>query len=260
MNKIYAILAIACIPFAASAQCSMQVSTTDVSCYYGCDGQATAQMTGTPPFSYMWMPVFQSTPTITNLCAGMYQVDGTDALGCTATATINITQPNMPLNAVFLSHAAACQSCCNGDITLTVVGGTPPYSYAWTPNVGSGPFVNNLCPGTYSCCITDANGCVSCNSYPVNFNTGINDVSTDGSLQVFPTAAADRVQVKETFGNVNTAELTVTNVLGEIVFLKTINDAAALDETIDISAYRSGIYFVSVATIGGTAVRRFVKE
>jgi hypothetical protein len=259
MKKIYAIIAVVCAPFWVNAQCSMQVSTVNVSCYTGCDGQATAQMTGAPPFTYMWMPVFQNTPTITNLCAGMYQVDGTDALGCTATMTINITQPPT-LNCVFLSNAASCQSCCNGNITLTVVGGTPPYSFAWTPNVGSGAYVNNLCPGTYSCCVTDANGCTTCNSYPVNFNTGINAVSADRSLTVFPSIATDFIYVKETFTNANVAKLTVTNILGETVFSKTISIAAELDETIDIAGYKSGIYFVSVETASGVAVRRFVKE
>ncbi|HTF04073.1 MAG TPA: SprB repeat-containing protein, partial [Bacteroidia bacterium] len=79
MKKIYAILAIACAPFWATAQCSLQVTTVNVSCYGACDGQATAQMTGTPPFTYMWMPLFVNGPTVTNLCEGMYQVDGTDA-------------------------------------------------------------------------------------------------------------------------------------------------------------------------------------
>src|SRR5687767_6280360 len=103
MKKIYAIIAIVCAPFWTNAQCSMQVTTTDVSCNGACDGQATAQMTGTAPFTYMWMPLFVNTPSVTNLCEGMYQVDGTDANGCTATATINITQPPI-LNHVFISY------------------------------------------------------------------------------------------------------------------------------------------------------------
>jgi hypothetical protein len=259
MKKIYAILALACVPVWMNAQCSIQVSTVNVSCYSGCDGQATAQMTGTPPFSYMWMPVFQNTPTITNLCAGMYQVDGTDALGCTATMTINITQPPI-FNSVFISYAASCQSCCDGSINLTVAGGTPPYSFAWTPNVGAGPNVYNLCPGTYSCCITDANGCVSCNSYPVNFNTGINALSTGRSLTVFPSAASDFIRVQETFSDAATAQLNVLNVLGEVVFAKTISSATTLDENISIAEYKAGLYFISVTTAAGTAVQRFVKE
>jgi hypothetical protein len=259
MKKIYAIIAIACAPFCVGAQCTIQVSTVNVSCNNGCDGQATAQMTGTGPFTYMWMPVWQNTPTITNLCEGMYQVDGTDATGCTATATINITQPPI-MNVVFLSNAASCQSCCNGTINLTVAGGTPPYSYAWTPNVGNGPNVQNLCPGTYSCCVTDANGCTSCNSYPVNFNTGINDVTADKSLDIFPSVASDLINVKGTFAGTGTAQLTVLNIFGEVVFSKSCNGITAFDEKIDISQYKAGMYFISVTTATGTAVRRFVKE
>ncbi len=259
MKKIYAIIAIACAPFWVSAQCTIQVSTVNVSCTNLCDGQATAQMTGTGPFTYVWTPISQNTATVTNLCAGSYQVDGTDATGCTATATINITEPPL-LNVVFLSYAASCQSCCDGTIMLTVAGGTPPYTYAWTPAGGPGPNSQNLCPGTYTCCVTDANGCTSCNSYPVNFNTGINDISNDGSLQVFPSAAQDFINVKEIFMNANIAQLTVLNIVGEAVFSKTISSVTSLDEKIDISGFAAGIYFVSVTTASGIAVRRFVKE
>jgi gliding motility-associated-like protein len=61
-------------------------------------------------------------------------------------------------------------SICNGTCTnLTAVGsaGTPPYTYTWTPNIGSGAGPHSVCPTTttsYSVLITDAVGDTSSTS------------------------------------------------------------------------------------------------
>lgn len=51
---------------------------------------------------------------------------------------------------------------CNGTASVTVTGGTAPYTYVWSnpisPNANLN-YVNDLCPGNYSVYITDANGC-----------------------------------------------------------------------------------------------------
>lgn len=260
MKKISAMIAIACAPFWVNAQCSMQVTTTPVSCYSACDGQATAQMTGTAPFTYMWMPLFVNGPTVANLCEGMYQVDGTDAAGCTATATINITQPSLPLGQAYISYAASCPTCCDGSIQLTMGGGTPPYSYSWSPSGGPGPNSTGLCAGTYSCCVTDANGCTYCGTYTVSYMTGTDDISAQENLNVFPGVTTDFIRVQETFTNACTAEIVVQNMLGEIVYSKTVASVAQLNEQIDVAGYNAGLYVVSVVTASGVAVRRFVKE
>lgn len=74
----------------------------------------------------------------------------TDALGCSASTTINISQPNQ-LNV----NANATNILCNGGtstITVTATGGTAPYT-------GTGTFTVNA--GIYSYTVTDANGCSS---------------------------------------------------------------------------------------------------
>ena len=56
---------------------------------------------------------------------------------------------------------ARCGSADNGIVTLNVTGGVKPFTYAWnttpaqTTNVAAG-----LSSGTYSCTVTDSNGCV----------------------------------------------------------------------------------------------------
>lgn len=55
--------------------------------------------------------------------------------------------------------ASAC-NICDGSITQNISGGTPPYSFLWNNFLVNGQNPTNLCPGTYTCTITDANGCV----------------------------------------------------------------------------------------------------
>jgi lysyl endopeptidase len=52
---------------------------------------------------------------------------------------------------------------CNGDndgsATTNVTGGTPSYTYSWTPSGGNSATASNLAGGTYTVTVTDANGC-----------------------------------------------------------------------------------------------------
>jgi hypothetical protein len=91
------------------------------------------------------------------LSIGTYSVTVTDANGCSATATVTITQP-----AALVATISATNVACNGDATgaanLSVSGGTTPYTYNW----GSGVTTEDrtgLTAGTYTVTITDANGC-----------------------------------------------------------------------------------------------------
>ena len=59
----------------------------------------------------------------------------------------------------------SCNGTCNGSIDLTVSGGTPPgaYSYSWS-NGGTTQDMTNLCAGTYTVTVFDANGSVKTTS------------------------------------------------------------------------------------------------
>ncbi|PSR01499.1 MAG: hypothetical protein BRD50_08695 [Bacteroidetes bacterium SW_11_45_7] len=51
-----------------------------------------------------------------------------------------------------------CNGACDGSAAVAPSGGTPGYSYTWD-NGATDSSLTNLCPGTYSVTITDANGC-----------------------------------------------------------------------------------------------------
>jgi hypothetical protein len=61
--------------FSSQAQCLVQITGYQPSCFGYCDGAATAYASGNAPFTYQWNtnPV-QTTQTATGLCAGTYSV------------------------------------------------------------------------------------------------------------------------------------------------------------------------------------------
>jgi|GEM_PF-5457050 len=74
-------------------------TVTNVSCHNGNNGSASVTPTGgTGAYSYLWSHKGATTPTIDGLTAGTYTVTITDANSCTATVTIEVTQPINPVN------------------------------------------------------------------------------------------------------------------------------------------------------------------
>lgn len=137
-------------------------STTTSNCNQP-DGSATVVGAGgTGAYTYLWNdPSAQTTATAINLIPGLYCVTVTDANGCFD--SICLTVPNTPgVTTTIASTVVTCNGLCDGTATVTASLGVAPYTYDWTPGapVGDGtPAITNLCPGTYTCTITDASGC-----------------------------------------------------------------------------------------------------
>jgi gliding motility-associated-like protein len=121
---------------------------------------------GTGPYTYAWAPTGGTGITGTALIAGPYTVTVTDANGCTTTATTTITEPPV-LTATAAFSPVLCFGDATGSATCTPVGGVGPYAYAWTPAGGNGPVAPNLTAQSYTCTVTDQNGCTTTASVTV---------------------------------------------------------------------------------------------
>jgi len=146
---------------AAFAQGSLGVSIshTDLSCNGSGDGTATATASnGTAPYTYLWLPMLQSTPSISGLSAGTYICIVTDAVNDTARDTVVITEPTALILTVSQTNVF-CNGAHTGIATVMANGGTMPYTYTWTPTVGNGPNATGLAGGNYTCVVKDGNGC-----------------------------------------------------------------------------------------------------
>jgi gliding motility-associated-like protein len=135
------------------------VTGTPVTCNGAANGTATIVVNGgVAPYNYLWSN-FQTTPTVGGLSGGTYFVIITDAHGCQHSDSITINEPNA-LDVVVAVTNISCSGANDGAIDLTVTGGTPNYTFNWS-NGFVAEDIAGLSAGTYTCTITDANGCTT---------------------------------------------------------------------------------------------------
>jgi gliding motility-associated-like protein len=176
------------------APLALATSSNDVSCAGACDGTATVTPSGgTAPYTYQW-PSGGTDSTDTALCVGPVTVTVTDANGCLDTSTININGPQPLVLTDQIISQPSCNGGCDGQASVSVTGGTSPYTFNWSSG-GSGTSQSNLCAGTTTVTVTDNNGCTDTVNIQLQAPNGINATivenqsiscngSCDGELEV----------------------------------------------------------------------------
>ena len=129
-------------------------SVVDPSSLYD-DGSITIDVSGgTPPYVVTWDDGQTGLMAI-DLGAGFHTATVVDANGCTQTITIELT--NDPISVLGSVVDNLCFGDCQGQITLTVEGGSEPYSLTWSDGQ-QGVSASFLCNGEYQATITDDAG------------------------------------------------------------------------------------------------------
>ncbi len=159
-------------------------TSTNVTCNGSSTGTASAIPVYAGTYLYNWNTTPPSTTaTISNVVAGTYTVTVTDGGGCTALQTVNITQPTgITLSTNIIN--ATCPGICNGSIDLSLSGGIAPYTYLWS-NAQTNQDLNNLCLGTYTVTVTDANNCTKTASYTITNLFTLSSSATASSVACF---------------------------------------------------------------------------
>jgi len=135
----------------------VRAATINVSCNGGSNGSATAGVKyGATPYTYSWSNGAGNVATATGLSAGTYTVTVNDAASCMATAVAIIAQGS-PLTSATAATSAnvSCHGGSNGQAKVSVLGGSSPYIYSWSPVAGSTYTVNGLSAGTYTVTVSD---------------------------------------------------------------------------------------------------------
>lgn len=169
------------INIANPTQVLPNVTSTNITCNSFCNGTATSTPTGgnNTAYTYSWS-TGATTPSISALCPGSYTVTVTDASNCTNTQAILITEPT-PLAVTTSFTNPSCNNTCDGTISLTVSGGTSPYTFSWSDGATTEDR-NNLCGGSYTVDITDAQGCLLTRSFNLITPPPLPVVGTGGTI------------------------------------------------------------------------------
>ena len=148
---------------------------SQISCFGATDGEITVSVSGgTSPFNFStdngatFVGTASSSYTITGLSGGNYDVFVQDANGCTlGSSSIAIAEPN-PVTASTLvtsnynGQDISCAGASDGQITMTGIGGTTPYTFNFNySGLSANATINNLSAGIYDMSIEDANGCAN---------------------------------------------------------------------------------------------------
>jgi len=162
------------------------VINNQVSCFGLTDGSATVTPTGgIGNYNYQWLPIGGTSATASNLPLGTYTVTVTDSIGCTATASVIITQPTA-IAGTLAPVDEHCPASCDGQITSSISGGTPPLAYLWS-NGATTATITDLCSGNYVVTVTDANNCQFINNSTITNSSSINaSFTSDGVWGVVP--------------------------------------------------------------------------
>ena len=195
---------------------------TNVSCYNGNNGTVTMQVCGgTGPYTYYWpsdsVVSYNPSYTVTGLSAGTYTVTVSDSNACNIDyVNINISQPSSPINIIYDSNIDS--GSCDGSAWMTVIGGSPFYTYLWS-NGSTTDSISNQCYGTYCCTVTDNHGCMDSICVTIPLATGINRLSVaSNQLSVYPNPGNGIFTLVMKNEELEMKNIEVYNVLGEKVY------------------------------------------
>ena len=210
------------------------VVKTDPLCHNDTNGTLDLDITGgTQPYAANYMSVFypiaNNSIIISGLSAGSDTLYITDANGCILSGD-TITTLTHPLELEITDIDPVTPTCYNyadGVAQITVIGGTTPYTYLWSDGTITNP-ATNFVSGTYSCTVTDINGCTDTTSFTLNNPYEIEVIATIEDVLCFGTSEGSiSVNVENTIGNYQ-------------IFWQGANDSIFIDNL------TAGLYYVTI--------------
>ncbi len=122
------------------------------------DGKAKVTVSGGKgPYTYSW-DSGEKSESAEKLGLGSHQIEIKDSNGCTATASVDVTENILPLAvSVKVDQEIDCHGNNSGSVTAEVTGGKSPFKYNWS-NGQTGAAVAKLGAGDYTVEIEDASG------------------------------------------------------------------------------------------------------
>ncbi|EJF53070.1 hypothetical protein SapgrDRAFT_1353 [Saprospira grandis DSM 2844] len=266
------------------------VNQVDIGCAGATAGSFEVQASGaTPNYTFDIGNGPQANGIFSNLSVGTYCVTVTDINGCSDIICTTITQgSSMNLTTQVISNnngsAISCANSADGEASVSVTGGTAPYTYLWD-NGQTTTIATGLTGGTHCVTVTDANLCdaVACVTItgPAALDITVIDSTeascfgqADGAFTVAATGGVAPYIYSVDNGNTFTNQVTYNNLAGTVAginYTVIVQDANGCQDTViatvyaptqvqlilvnenDVSCAAGNDGSVSVTATGGTA-------
>lgn len=219
---------------------------------------------GEAPYQYVWSNG-STASSLDDLPSGDYTITVSDSTGtCTAIATASVPGPP-PFDFDILSILQPTGNWeDDGQISVSINGGTPPYEYSWMLDgdigMGDTPTITNLIPGSYVCTITDADGCIFVSAPIVlPFISSTAEVTDWLYCQLFPNPTRQLVNLTWQSSGAEVEQISMYNLAGQRVLALPVSSSSE-GRTIDVSRYAAGLYLIRLHTSKGTLVKRLMVE
>lgn len=158
--------------------------------------------------------------------------------------------------------------------TITVSGGTAPYTYTWEDNNGNplddptNIVLTTAGTNRYNLTVTDANGCPSTTRRLTLLRSNNKEIGDDivaglsgaGYIMTYPNPVTDELNIFADFDEKDNARLKVLNLLGQEVFSLNLGTVSEYDGSINLSHLTTGSYTLVIETNMNTFVKPFIKQ
>ncbi|MBD81620.1 MAG: hypothetical protein CL840_22060 [Crocinitomicaceae bacterium] len=201
---------------------------------------------GTAPYKYNWDYKNSTTSVINGVGAGTYKLHLVDRNGCDHDTSVVIIAPT----AVNVNFDNIVDSAGVVKATATSTGGTPPYTWNWSPSGEATERAVNLKDGVNKVTVVDSKGCSF--TYQIDVfseTTSIGYLDNTAVFNIFPNPTEGNVFVDLNLVAEENVRIKVLSSIGEVI--KTIEKDNVIQDriSIDLSSFAVGIYFVET-TVG----------
>ena len=255
-------------------------------CQYASPVLTTAVIGGSGQFTYAWTPaadlvnasvvspivissVISKTYKLTllDIVSGLYYYDLVDLI------VRNSPSASFSPSSLVVRNSSPVDLTDPGTLSITVTGGTAPYSYSWRDNNGNPIDPSSVQPvigsNRYYLTVTDANGCSSVekrlvvirfSSKEVGDNDIVAGLSGDGYMLSYPNPVTDDLNIVAEFGESQNVRVRVLNLLGQEVFSLNLGSLEIYEGSLDLSQLTSGSYTLILESDTNIFVKSFIKQ
>jgi len=161
-----------------------------------------------------------------------------DSAGCSSNSpTVGVTvNPIPPTPTITVNNGILFSSALNGNqwyLEGNIIAGAVQRPY--TPTV----------TGNYSVQVTSPEGCKSDMSIPYYITVGIDEISNELNISIYPNPNAGILNIAVSFDNITDVNVEITDALGQLVLNTNLNGNIN-SKRIDISHLTDGMYFVKL--------------